>query len=174
MRAPLDIMKLNKHCTLSGQLSELGASFGWTRSGGMQPHQGWDLEAKEGTSCYAISNGIIVYAMKDNQGSYGRCVLLQFNKSGGPKTTSAQRDLFAFYAHLSRVFVNAGNSITEGGIIGETGVSGNAANSPSPPHLHFEIRTVSTNYPKGQTPLAHRLDPGEVLGYRYLTCTPAT
>jgi murein DD-endopeptidase MepM/ murein hydrolase activator NlpD len=172
MRTPLDVMKLNKHCLLNGELSEVGASYGWVRSGGTQAHQGWDLEAEIGTACYAISPGIVVFVRRQDVGSYGRCVLLQVSRDGGAKRSSMPGDHFVFYAHLDKVFVKNGETVAEGAILGETGISGNAASSPSPPHLHFEIRTVSTPFPSGQGPLTNRVDPADVLGSKYLVCTP--
>jgi len=67
--------------------------------------------------------------------------------------------LWAFYAHLSLIYVQAGKAVLEGEVIALTGNSGNATNVP--PHLHFEIRTK----PRAAKGLTGRIDPGEVLGY---------
>jgi murein DD-endopeptidase MepM/ murein hydrolase activator NlpD len=76
--------------------------------------------------------------------------------------------LYAFYAHLSMAFVTKGQALLEGNIVGATGNTGNATNTP--PHLHFEIRT-QPKLPKGSGRKG-RLDPGEVLGYEHYTSEP--
>jgi len=96
---------------------------------------------------------------------FGRNVLLQFSTHPPAKPfMSNSGDLFAFYAHLSVVLVSEGQPVRAGERIALTGATGNA--SVSAPHLHFEIRDVST--PSPGLGLKGRLDPATVLGYAYL------
>ena len=45
-------------------------------------------------------------------------------------------DVLTLYAHCKKIYVNEGDEIKQGQIIGESGSSGNVTG----PHLHFEIR----------------------------------
>lgn len=70
----------------------------------------------------ASSSGVVVEAGWN--GSYGYTILI--SHPDGKKTR---------YAHLSRVMVSYGQSVTQGQVIG---LSGNTGFSTGP-HLHFEI-----------------------------------
>lgn len=85
-------------------------------------HGGIDYACCTGTSVMASSSGYIVEAGWN--GSYGYTVLI--NHPDGKQTR---------YAHLSRLYVSCGQSISQGEVIG---LSGNTGNSTGP-HLHFEI-----------------------------------
>jgi murein DD-endopeptidase MepM/ murein hydrolase activator NlpD len=180
MRTPLDKMQLRAAdieesihqpgvtSKLSWQASPVGGSFGKVRSSGHKPHQGWDLYATVGTPVYAVMDGQVAYA--ESHGDYGLqvCILL-----GGLQCSNvdaiAQRfhsaHLYAFYGHLSSALVKKGDTVREGQTIGLSGNSGNARTTP--PHLHFEVRTVA-RLGKG---LVGRIDPGELLGYQYYSCS---
>ena len=93
---------------------------------------------------------------------FGNYVVLQFSKSGKNNLTDADT-LFAFYAHLAVARVWRGQDVHAGDAIGLTGTTGNAAGGA--PHLHFEVRTLSTSSPGHG--LTGRVDPASVLGYRY-------
>ncbi len=163
MKNPLVSMKLRAadiDSTLSMVASPVGGSFGrGVRSSGQRSHQGWDLLAPIGTPVFAVAPGSVVGVR--NQGDYGLQVLIQFSSSKFPR-----QDLYAFYAHLSRADVKFGDEVFEGMTIGATGQTGNAGGTT--PHLHFEIRTQA--WPG--TGLGGRIDPGEILGYQYYSCTP--
>jgi murein DD-endopeptidase MepM/ murein hydrolase activator NlpD len=150
-----------------GLSSSYAASFGLVRNGGKRAHQGWDLEAAIGAQCYAISEGVITHTGFHRQ--FGLNVVLMFSESGRSQV-SAVDALWAFYAHLSHIFVVKDQSVEAGDPIGLTGVTGNADSKA--PHLHFEIR--STANPNPGTGFIGRLDPARVLGYRYLVCRPPT
>jgi murein DD-endopeptidase MepM/ murein hydrolase activator NlpD len=144
-----------------GLASVIGATYGRdVRDDGAKGHQGWDLDATEGTSCFAIADGTVIDVGSHPQ--FGKYVVLQFSKSGRSNMTTADT-MFAFYAHLSASRVWTGQDVRAGDVIGLTGTTGNAAGGA--PHLHFEVRTVSTSSPG--LGLAGRVDPGSVLGYRY-------
>lgn len=85
-------------------------------------HGGIDLVCSVGTSVMASNTGVVVEAGWN--GSYGYTVLLAH--SDGRRTR---------YAHLSRILVSYGQSVTQGQVIA---LSGNTGNSTGP-HLHFEM-----------------------------------
>ncbi len=91
-------------------------------------HLGIDLAANLGDNIYATDGGVVVYAGANNYG-YGNMVMIDHG-------TGFQ----SLYAHLSQIFVQCGQSVTQGQVIGAAGATGNA----SGPHLHFEIRTMTT------------------------------
>ena len=172
MRPPLDTMKIRTAerddsargsavtSRLSTAASPIGGSFGPVRSSGARLHQGWDLYAAIGTTVYAVSPGVVEYA--ETRGDYGTQVCVRLDeKALSPIQSGPAPPRYAFYAHLSAVFVRAGRAVLEGDEIGLTGNSGNAGNTP--PHLHFELRTTA----RPSTGLSGRLDPGELLGYGY-------
>jgi murein DD-endopeptidase MepM/ murein hydrolase activator NlpD len=140
--------------------SALGATYGMVRDDGKKAHQGWDLDAIEGTPCYAITDGTVIDVGKHAQ--FGNYVVLQFSKSG-KSDRSGPDTMFAYYAHLGVAKVWIGQDVRAGDLIGLTGTTGNAAGGP--PHLHFEVRNVSVSSPG--LGLTGRVDPGSVLGYHY-------
>jgi murein DD-endopeptidase MepM/ murein hydrolase activator NlpD len=138
-------------------------------SGGqLRGHQGWDLEAPEGTPCYAIEAGVVVDVGYHPQ--FGNYVNLQFSPRAPNANMSTRGDTyFAFYAHLvGASVISIGSSVSAGQVIGYTGRTGNA--SGGAPHLHFEIHTVSTSSPG--LGLTGRVDPGAILGYHYYQSQP--
>lgn len=115
-----------------------GAKFGLTRrnaDGTKRPHQGIDLVAVPSTNVLAIANGLIV-GINFGADGYGYTLTLKFEVDG--------KILFAFYAHLSKVFCKVGDKVKAGELIAKTGSTGNARGMDSlarGSHLHFEIRT---------------------------------
>lgn len=85
-------------------------------------HEGLDLAVPEGTSVMATMNGRVVQA--GSYGAWGNMVMLQ----NGPWEI--------IVAHLSRVDVSLGQTITSGSRLG---LSGNTGFSTGP-HVHYEIR----------------------------------
>ena len=95
--------------------------------GGARNHQGIDMFVPTGTPAVAVKPGTVSYVA--NEGSGGNTAYL----SGSDGNSY-------FYAHLSQ-FVGGARSVSQGEIIGLTGMTGNAAG----PHLHFEIRLGGVN-----------------------------
>jgi len=112
-------------------------TFGMVRKnndGSPRAHQGWDFYATPGTPCYAISDGKVVFA--GVSGAFGTLLVIKFQYAG--------QDLYAAYAHLSQILVNANDSVSLGQKIALTGNSGNAGSMTGlDQHLHFEIRTMA-------------------------------
>ena len=66
---------------------------------------------------------------KTGNQSYGNCVRIRHEQYNGMA-------LHTLYAHLSKITVELGQTVTEGQIIGYTGSTGYVTG----PHLHFEVR----------------------------------
>lgn len=89
----------------------------------MHVHRGVDYAAPTGTPAYTVGDGVVEFA--GTQGGYGNVVIV---RHGSNHTT--------LYAHLSRIQVRKGQSVTQGQVIGAVGSTGWATG----PHLHFEFR----------------------------------
>ena len=91
-------------------------------------HTGLDLRASFGTRVRAASAGIVEgVGNTDNiKGcySYGKWILLRHNNG-----------LSTLYAHLSKIKVEKGESVSSGAVIGYSGQTGYATG----PHLHFTV-----------------------------------
>lgn len=94
------------------------SSFGM-RWGSM--HSGVDLGAGYGTDIVAVAGGTVITAGWG--GGYGNEV--EISHGGG---------LVTKYAHLSRIYVDVGDSVDRGETVGLVGSTGNSTG----PHLHFE------------------------------------
>jgi hypothetical protein len=86
-------------------------------------HPAIDLAGASGDPVYASDHGVIVYAGWNNYG-YGNVVVIEHGN--GWQT---------LYAHLSAVNVVCGQSVYQGDVIGQFGITGNTYG----PQLHFEI-----------------------------------
>lgn len=98
------------------------SEFGEPRGNRWGMHRGTDYGGPEGTPIYAVANGIVSVA--ERQESYGKWV--QIEHPGGMQTR---------YAHLSRIDVRPGESVSAGQQIGLMGSTGHSTG----PHLHFEV-----------------------------------
>lgn len=85
-------------------------------------HRGIDFRASHGTPIVATTDGRVARA--GWAGGYGRQVRL--NHAGGLSTS---------YSHMSRIAVNAGQSVRRGQVIGYVGSTGLSTG----PHLHYEV-----------------------------------
>ncbi len=86
-------------------------------------HLGVDYGAPVGTPVRTVGDGVVDFA--GVQGGFGNVVIVRHN---GSDTT--------VYAHLSRIDVRRGQSVTQGQRVGAVGATGWATG----PHLHFEFR----------------------------------
>ncbi|HNX10538.1 MAG TPA: peptidoglycan DD-metalloendopeptidase family protein [bacterium] len=86
-------------------------------------HTGLDIANKTGTPLYAAESGTVEKAGW-NSGGYGNMVLV--NHGGGIKTR---------YAHLSKIYVQPGESVERGQVVGLMGSTGRSTG----PHIHFEV-----------------------------------
>lgn len=92
----------------------------------IKPHYGIDIAAQFGTPVNATAAGVIIMvkrSYKPNKG-YGREVVI--DHGNGIKTR---------YAHLSKIFVKAGQKVDRWDLIANVGNTGRATG----PHLHYEV-----------------------------------
>jgi murein DD-endopeptidase MepM/ murein hydrolase activator NlpD len=86
-------------------------------------HMGVDISAPTGTSVRATADGVVVFAQVES--GYGK--LIRVDHGNGVQT---------YYAHLSKFYVNVGQDVHRGEIIGAVGTTGRV----TAPHLHYEVR----------------------------------
>jgi len=150
---------------LSAAASPIGGDFGMVRSGGHKPHQGWDLYARPGTLVFAIADAELESISYGGEYGIRMCLRLLGPAMDAIARRHSAKHLYAFYAHLSVPMLPAKPlRVREGQVIALSGNSGNATGTP--PHLHFEIRTK----PRPVRGLDGRINPGEILGFRYYQC----
>jgi len=91
-------------------------------------HWGIDISGNEGEGVYATDAGVVVYAGWNNYG-YGNMIMVDHGNG-----------FQSLYAHMSAFNVGCGQSVGQGDVIGAIGTTGRS----SGPHLHFEIRAISS------------------------------
>lgn len=91
-------------------------------------HLGIDIAGNEGEAVYATDAGVVVYAGWNNYG-YGNMIMIDHGNN-----------FQSLYGHLSAINVGCGQSVGQGDVIGAIGTTGHS----SGPHLHFEIRSLSS------------------------------
>ncbi len=101
-----------------------GSAYGWRIHpiyGYEKFHNGEDVGAPSGTAILAADSGTVLMATYN--GGYGNYVMIDH---GGGKGTG--------YAHMSSFAVSAGQTVTQGQVIGYVGSTGLSTG----PHLHYE------------------------------------
>ena len=112
--------KGRKFCYPTPEHSRLSSHFGGRRR---RWHYGVDLAMPTGEPIYAAFDGIVRISKRNK--SYGNLVVIRhFN------------GLETYYAHMSQLDVNPGDTVRAGAVIGLCGNTGRSYGS----HLHFEIR----------------------------------
>ncbi len=91
-------------------------------------HYGLDFAAPAGTPIYASAGGKVIYSGYNN-GGYGKLIII--DHGNGYQT---------YYAHCSSLYVNVGESVSQGQNIAGVGTTGNSTGN----HLHFEVRVGGT------------------------------
>lgn len=86
-------------------------------------HTGLDIATSSGTPIQAAAAGTVIYS--GYKGSYGNLVVIAHNDT-----------VQTYYAHCSKLYVNAGDTVNQGDVIAAVGSTGNSTG----PHLHLEIR----------------------------------
>jgi len=102
------------------------SGFGYRRSpftNRREFHNGLDIAGPSGTPVYATAKGLVIAAGKD--GAYGLTVDIDHGLG-----------IMTRYAHLHRIVVKEGQSVSRGELVGHIGSTGRATG----PHLHYEVR----------------------------------
>lgn len=107
----------------------ISSRFGARSSIRSSAHTGLDIATSTGTSITAAASGTVTFS--GWKGSYG--YLLVITHSNGVQT---------YYGHCSKLYVSAGQTVSQGQTIAAVGSTGNSTG----PHLHFEIRVNGIAY----------------------------
>ena len=87
-------------------------------------HKGIDIAKDMGENVYSALDGKVISAGY-NDGGYGNLIIVDHGNN-----------IKTYYAHLSEIYVNVGDYISKGKVIGAIGSTGYSTG----PHLHFELR----------------------------------
>ena len=92
-------------------------------------HYGIDIGAPAGTGIKASRGGTVLVSMFGYSGSgyggYGNVIVIKHGDG-----------TYTLYGHMSARYVNVGDTVSQGKVIGAVGSTGDSAGN----HLHFEIR----------------------------------
>jgi hypothetical protein len=112
--------------------SPVTSNFGWRThpiTGNRRFHAGMDFGAPTGTPILAVAPGRVVVA--NWHGGYGKAVIIEHSNG----------QLQTLYGHMSEIFVQEGQIIPQGMVIGHVGSTGNSTG----PHLHFETKVPTAD-----------------------------
>lgn len=107
----------------------ISSRFGVRSSIRSSAHTGLDIATSTGSPIAAAASGTVTFS--GWKGSYG--YLLVITHSNGVQT---------YYGHCSKLYVSAGQTVSQGQTIAAVGSTGNSTG----PHLHFEIRVNGIAY----------------------------
>ena len=116
--------------TLSRPVSgTITSRFGVRSSIRSSAHTGLDIATSSGTPYSAAASGVVSFA--GYKGSYGNLIVI--DHGNGVQT---------YYGHSSKIYVDVGESVSQGETIGAVGSTGNSTG----PHLHLEVRINGVAY----------------------------
>jgi len=118
------------------EVKNIASGFGWRKHPVYHKplfHEGIDIAAELGTNVYSTACGVIKKT-KHSKYRYGNHILV--NHENGYET---------LYAHLTQIFVEEGEYVRKGELIGTVGSTGLSTS----PHLHYEVHF----YNKKKNPL---------------------
>ncbi len=99
---------------------------GGRKTQGLHGYNGIDIGIPTGSPVMASGNGrIILTKTSGYNGGYGNMIIIAHDNN-----------IQTVYAHLSKVNVSIGQTVSQGEVIGATGNTGHSTG----PHLHFEVR----------------------------------
>jgi len=109
---------------------------GGVKTQGLHGYNAIDIGTPVGTPLLAAASGEVIIARSSGwNGGYGKYVVI--SHSNGTQT---------LYGHMSSVYVNPGEDVVQGQVIGLSGNTGDVSPAPTPSHpnagahLHFEVR----------------------------------
>lgn len=108
-------------------LNRISSFFGRRRDpfhGGWKFHEGMDFSGSVGTDIFATGDGVVIYSGYSRWG-YGNNIVIDHGFSYQTR-----------YAHLQDRYVEVGQQVTRGEVIGTLGNTGRSKG----PHLHYEVR----------------------------------
>jgi len=99
--------------------------YGYNRDSGAETitHKGVDFRAPPGTPVYAVNRGVVRVART-------------YTIYGGTVIVDHGLDLLSMYMHLSKIYVNPGQLVQKGQLVGLSGETGYSEG----PHLHLTVR----------------------------------
>ena len=100
-----------------------------------QFHKGIDISCKNETLLATENNGKVIGVNHNANTGGGKSVTIEYNREDGSKYQ-------ATYMHMSSIDVKVGDTVNAGQKIG---VSGNTGTRTTGPHLHFEVKTISSD-----------------------------
>jgi len=108
----------------------ISSPFGYRSSpGGIGStyHEGIDITPGAGTPIMAVADGLVTKA--ENYSGYGNCVVIDNG------TNDAGAAISTLYGHMQSYVVSAGQTVTQGQVIGYVGSTGNSTGA----HLHLTV-----------------------------------
>lgn len=117
--------------------------YGYTYEGFDNVHTGIDIDSPIGTNVYAAAGGKVIWCgfgemsgTIDPNDPYGLSIVIRHNFG------FKDQRLYTLYAHLSKAFVQTGDLMETGQLLGQVGLTG----ATTGPHLHFEVRQGANDY----------------------------
>lgn len=122
-KRPLDGFPMCFEWPIKGRITgEFGAQRVYNGTP-LRPHSGLDIAAPKGTPIKASADGIVILSHPD------------LFYTGGTVLMEHGSGVQTGYSHLSRLFVQTGDRVKKGDVIGEVGSTGRSTG----PHLHFTL-----------------------------------
>ncbi|EST37975.1 hypothetical protein N566_09835 [Streptomycetaceae bacterium MP113-05] len=103
--------------------SRVSARYGIRGDWAAGHHTGVDFPVPVGTPVRSVGSGEVVLAGRS--GDYGKAVTIRMEDGN-----------YTLFAHLSKIYVDEGDRVQAGTLLGESGNTGRSTG----PHLHFEVR----------------------------------
>jgi hypothetical protein len=119
----------------SNDTTDITYLYASTQNGKRDPHHGVEFQNAFGTPVHAAGDGVVIFAEADKTIKFSPWA----NFYGNVIVIRHTGELYTLYAHLSEIFVQAGEEVNAGYQIGKVGATGGATGS----HLHFEVRKGS-------------------------------